>query len=142
MTLTVIISYGQTEQDSVRQDSVRQDSVITIQEVEEEPEIKQLEVPAYKLYPTENLYALIKLDTRTGKTWQVHYGISSDDFEGTLPINDWSKLSWGEEEVVGRFALYPTQNMYNFILVDQVDGRTWQVQWNNERDKRFISRIY
>ena len=38
----------------------------------------------------------------------------------------------------GRFFLYPTKNIYNFILLDQIDGRTWQVQWSYDENKRII----
>ncbi|WP_452218351.1 hypothetical protein [Lacinutrix undariae] len=129
LTLTVVFSYGQTEQDSI----------ITTQEVKKMTEVQQLEVPIYKIFPTENTWALLKLNTRNGKIWQVHFSISND-FEGELPLNTYS-LVLPDEEINGRFALYPTPNMYNFILLDQIDGTTWKVQWNNERDKRFIRRI-
>ena len=43
-----------------------------------------------------------------------------------------------EEEENGRFTLYPTTNTFNFILLDQIDGRTWQVQWSFEKKKRMI----
>ena len=42
----------------------------------------------------------------------------------------------------GRFKLYPTDNTYNFIMVDVTDGRTWQVQWNIDEDKRLINSFY
>ena len=42
----------------------------------------------------------------------------------------------------GRFKLYPTDNMYNFIMVDVVNGNTYQVQWNTKSKKRFISRFW
>jgi hypothetical protein len=42
----------------------------------------------------------------------------------------------------GRFFLYPTTNSYNFILLDQIDGRAWQVQWNIEKSDRMVLRIY
>ena len=42
----------------------------------------------------------------------------------------------------GRFKLYPTDNTYNFIMVDVIDGRTWQVQWNIDKDKRLVLRFY
>ena len=42
----------------------------------------------------------------------------------------------------GRFKLYPTENTYNFIMVDVIDGRTWQVQWNVNDDKRLCYRIW
>lgn len=129
LTLTVVYSYGQTEQDSIS----------VVQKVEKKSEIQQLEVPIYKLFPTENTWALLKLNTRNGKIWQVHFSISND-FEGELSLNSYSLVS-PDEEINGRFTLYPTPNMYNFILLDQIDGTTWKVQWNNERDKRFIRRI-
>jgi hypothetical protein len=50
-------------------------------------------------------------------------------------------LAKGKEQMNGRFFLYPTTNIYNFMLLDQVDGRVWQVQWSFEEDKRFLTRI-
>jgi hypothetical protein len=133
LTLSAINSYGQIEQDSI---SRFQEVKI---QVEKKAETRKLEVPIYKLFQTENTWALIKLNTRNGKIWQLHYSISND-FEGELPINTYS-LVLPDEEINGRFTLYPTTNMYNFILLDQIDGSTWKVQWNNERDKRFMRRI-
>ena len=46
-----------------------------------------------------------------------------------------------EEEKNGRFFLYPTQNVWNFILLDQLDGRVWQVQWSIEEKNRMVIRI-
>jgi hypothetical protein len=131
LTLTSICSYGQVEKDSLR----------TVRDIERKAEIIQLEAPIYKLFPTKNTWASLKLDTRNGKIWQVHYSISNEGYEGTLSINSFS-LVLPEEEIYGRFNLYPTENMYNFILLDQINGNTYQVQWNNDNDKRFISRIY
>lgn len=101
-----------------------------------------IEVPIYKLFPTQNYWTFIKLDTRNGKMWQVHFTISNDGYQGELILNSSSLVWTKEEEVNGRFTLYPTNNIYNFILIDQIDGRTYQVQWNNDKDKRFVSRIY
>lgn len=129
LILSVAHLYGQPEQDST---SIKL-------EVDKKTEIQQLEVPIYKLFPTENTWALLKLNTRNGKIWQVHYSISND-FEGELSLNPYS-LVLSDDEINGRFTLYPTPNMFNFILLDQIDGTTWKVQWNNEPDKRFIRRI-
>lgn len=125
LTLFVLRSQGQTQQDSTS----------TTQQIE-----KHVEVPIYKLFPTENYWTFIKLDTRNGKMWQVHFTISNEGYQGELILNSRS-LVW-TEEVNGRFTLYPTKNMYNFILLDQIDGRTFQVQWNNDKEKRFVSPIY
>ena len=131
LTLTSIFSYGQVEKDSIR----------TVQEIERKAEIIPLGSPIYKLFPTKNTWASLKLDTRNGRIWQVHYSVSKEGYEGTLSINPYS-LVLPEEEIKGRFNLYPTENMFNFILLDQLNGNTYKVQWHNEDDKRFIRRIY
>lgn len=74
--------------------------------------------------------------------WQVHFTISNDGYQGELILNP-NSLVWTEEEMInGRFTLYPTNNIYNFILLDQINGKAYQVQWNSDKDKRFVSRIY
>ena len=37
-----------------------------------------------------------------------------------------------------RYRLFPTQNMYNFILLDQIDGYTYQVQWHGDEENRGV----
>ena len=44
--------------------------------------------------------------------------------------------------VVGQFKLYPTKNMFNFIMVNVIDGTTWQVRWSVDEDKRIINLIW
>ena len=73
--------------------------------------------------------------------WQVHLSVNADGFEGQIVLNSTS-LVIEEDEIKGRFTLYKTENTYNLILLDQIDGRVWQTQWNSEQEKRFISRIY
>ena len=93
----------------------------------------------YKLYETTNLWTFLKLDTRTGKIWQVQYSVKGPEyrFESVLNAED---LSYGNTKP-GKYELYKTQNMYNFILLDKVEGKTWQVQWGEE-DSRMVLRIY
>ena len=43
---------------------------------------------------------------------------------------------------VDRFTLYPTTNIWTFLLLDQVEGTPYQVQWSQEANKRFVMRIY
>jgi hypothetical protein len=134
----VSYSQGQTQQDSAN--TMQQNQVAEQQK--QITEVQLLEVPIYKLFPTENYWTFIKLDTRNGKMWQVHFTISSDGYQGELTLNSRS-LVWSEEdEINGRFILYPTKNVYNFILLDQIDGRCYQVQWNSDSSKRFVERIY
>ena len=90
----------------------------------------------YRLFPTQNMWNFIKLNTRNGQMWQVQYNPDeSKRFETYLNL---VRLVTRENEANGRFALYPTQNIYTFILIDQLDGRTWQVQWSLEAKNRLI----
>lgn len=88
----------------------------------------------YKMFPTENIWNLLKLDTKTGKIWQVQYSID-ESFRGETVLNEQALVSSDKYEN-GRFTLYPTKNIYNFILLDQIDGKMWQVQWSLEENNR------
>lgn len=91
----------------------------------------------YKLYPTENIYNFLKLDTYTGIVEQVQWSLENEK-EITVNINN-EKLSWGSSSL---FELYPTKNIYQFLLLDKSNGRTWHIQWGMESQKRWIRRIY
>lgn len=97
---------------------------------------QNVNVVPYRLFPTQNMWTFIKLDTRNGQMWQVQYAIKSD----SRFVTDLSSepLVFKNEEVNDRFTLYPTQNIYTFILLDQLDGRTWQVQWSTTPENRGI----
>ena len=95
----------------------------------------------YQLFSTPHIGTFIKLDTRNGKIWQVHFSVNSNQYEGQLELNSINLVS-EVDETKGRFTLYKTENTYNLLLLDQIDGRVWQVQWNSEQEKRFVSRIY
>lgn len=94
----------------------------------------------YKLYQTENIYTFLQLDTKTGQIKQVQWSLDSDK-EGSVTING-DDLSYGFGYGSGSFELYPTKNMYQFILLDKTDGRKWHVQWGMDYDKRWIRRIW
>lgn len=94
----------------------------------------------YQLFPTQNIWTFIKLDTRNGKMWQVHFSVKEDELQGELVLNSLSLVS-KEKEVKGRFTLYPTDNIYNFLLLDQIDGNVYQVQWSFDAEFRGVFRI-
>lgn len=94
----------------------------------------------FKLYQTENIYTLLQLDTKTGRIDQVQWSLESNN-EGSVSINK-EDLSFGYGYGSNSFELYPTKNMYQFILIDKTDGRKWHVQWGMEDSKRWIRRIY
>lgn len=95
----------------------------------------------FKLYPTGNMWNFLKLDTRNGKIWKVQFHTDSDKrFERYL--NDISLVfPFKEDEIPGRFELHKTENIYNFVLLDKIDGRVWQVQWSMNQEKEFVNRI-
>lgn len=90
----------------------------------------------YTLYKTDNMYTFLKLDTRTGKIWQVHWTI--DENKGDRVILPLSTEILSLDTKDGRFALFPTANMYNFVLLDTIDGKTWQVQWSFKESNRVV----
>lgn len=94
----------------------------------------------YRLYKTKNTYNFIKLDTRTGQMEMVQWTTSG--YPGTYTLSDIKRVDNPEDEIPGRFTLYATTNFYNFVLLDQIDGRTWQVQWSTDPDEMMVVRIY
>ena len=94
----------------------------------------------YQLFPTENVWTLLKLDTRNGVISIVHFSLNDDSLRGEGVVNGFP-LVREEDQKVGRFTLYPTQNMYTFILLDKISGQTYQVQWSPKAKERFILSI-
>lgn len=90
---------------------------------------------AYQLYPTQNMYTFLKLNTRNGRIWQIQYSLEDNRFESFLNI---IPLVSEEDESNGRFELYPTENIYTFILLDHISGDTYQVQWSQEYSNRLV----
>lgn len=88
----------------------------------------------YKLFPTQNVFTFIKLNTRNGQMWQIQ----SDKVNKNKAVTTLSAIALAtkKEERNGRFFLYPTVNISNFILLDQIDGRMWQVSWGREKDRK------
>lgn len=117
-------------------------TMLTFAQSTSQPPIQSISTDStvvYRLFATNNIYNFIKLNTRNGQMWQVQWSLKDNQFETTL--SDISRVD-KEEERNGRFFLYPTTNIYNFILLDQIDGRAWQVQWSIEEKNRMVIRIY
>ena len=119
IVLTTVGSSAQTTESVINKNN--QESLLTVK---------------YRLYPTQNMWTFIKLNTRNGKMWQIQFDVEENNrFETYLNI---LPLVAKEKEVNDRFTLYPTQNMWTFILLDQYNGKTWQVQWSQEPENRGI----
>lgn len=95
----------------------------------------------YKLYSTENIYTFLQLDTRTGKIKQVQWSLDEKK-EWSIALND-IDLTYGIAigKDIDRFELYPTKNMYQFILLDKATGDKWHIQWGFEDAKRWVKPI-
>lgn len=142
VSIFFIKSFAQN--DSILISSDRNDSIAiaTSNLVDKIFRVKLIEIDSnrYKLYPTENIYNFLKLDTQTGRIDQIQWSLDSKkEFSSSLNREDLSTL-WSE--TANSFELYPTQNMYQFILLDKATGRTWHVQWGLSDNKRWIKRIY
>ncbi|MGM9763599.1 MAG: hypothetical protein ACI3ZQ_06230 [Candidatus Cryptobacteroides sp.] len=133
-------SFAQTQRDSLSDGMTQKDS-LTIGYLER---ISQHTAPCYKLYPTDNMWTFLELETFSGRIWQVQYSIKGADYRFKTFLNRESMIPFYDAtgEYAGRFELYKTQNMYNFILLDTENGNTWQVQWSTEDQGRTVLRIW
>ena len=95
---------------------------------------------SFRLFKTQNMHIFIKLDTRNGKMKLVQFSTSDINSIMQVSLND-QELAVGADAKNGRFYLYPTENFYTFLLIDQIDGRVWQVQWSTNPEQHAILRI-
>ena len=134
----------------------------------------------YVVYPTENIYTSLLLDTQTGRIWQIQIGVGDNSDRMRSVLSD-TYYSYDEYQMkidyeialkewedtpeddrgdmyqdfkptlesykdglgkIGQYKLYATDNMYNFIMVNTELGYTYQVQWNIDKDLRFVTLIW
>ena len=74
----------------------------------------------YQLFPTQNMWNFIKLNTRTGQMWQVQFDVK----ESNRLVSDLNLLPLvaNEKEANNRFTLYPTQNMWTSFYLTNLMG--------------------
>ena len=82
----------------------------------------------YEFFQTRNYHNQLRLNTKTGEVYQVQ------DDGGSWIVNN---AFTPESTTPYRYWLYPTQNMWTFILVDMFTGKLWQTQYSVEGDNRF-----
>ncbi len=92
----------------------------------------------YQLFPTKNYWTFIKLDTRNGKLWQVHFTVKDDGGRDELSLNLIS-LVGKEKGTAGRFTIYPTENMYNFYYSTRLRVKSIKCngQWRKKTEVLF-----
>ena len=84
----------------------------------------------FTLYPTQNNWTFLLLDQLVGKIWQLNWDTKPEK-SGIVPLNN-SSLIGEQNEIANRFTLYPTQNIWNYLLLDKIDGRLWQIRWSKK----------
>ena len=138
--------FAQTDSVSANVDTIKPPTIEErLANIEQRLEVIDIDLSLknrYKMYPTENMYNLLRLDTKTGRIWQVQWYLDDSSKEGTWVINNEDLSNWRGGYGSNSFELYPTQNMYQFILIDKTEGRMWHVQWGIGDTKRWIRRIY
>lgn len=91
----------------------------------------------YRLFSTQNLWTVLELDTQSGQLWQLQ--ISGPNSAASIaPVNSKLLVSGGRP---GRFTLCPTGNMWNFVLLDQETGQTWQAQFSMDEKERGLMNL-
>ena len=92
---------------------------------------KNAKVGRYKVYPTTNTYTSLRLDTATGEVYALQIGMNRDSERMKYLICD---ALWDEDDdlTIGRYELFPTKNIYNFILLDTINGNSFQIQWSTK----------
>ena len=88
----------------------------------------------FRMFKTKNTWNYIELDTATGKAWQVQFTVNDEPNRKKMVISGEALAKDGKP---GRFTLHPSRNMYNFVMLDQETGKTWQIQWATD-DSRGI----
>ena len=101
--------------------------------------INQKSAQNFKLYPTDNIWTFLELDTAHGRIWQVQFSLdNTNKYSVPLSTIDLVEDNSFKQAFAGRFELYKTKNLYNFILLDTATGATWQVQWSQDVNSRGI----
>lgn len=95
-------------------------------------------IPRYKMFESGGIpYSLIKLDTATGRVWQVLFkgGIAESE---VVAIDDNSLLSSCEDEIPGRYELHSAPFFCTFVLLDTKKGDTYLVHCSStDPDQRY-----
>jgi hypothetical protein len=92
----------------------------------------------FELYPTYNMWNFLLLDTFYGRVWQVQFSL--DHSQGFWSINKSSLVS--QKNLLKRFYLTFTNNMWTFLLIDNITGNIWKCQFSVEGDNyRYIEKI-
>lgn len=98
--------------------------------------VSQSPIMPWRLFKTSNMWNYLQLNTSTGIIFLLQFDINGYN-RGIVNIINKDPLVNDDAYIPGRFTLYPTDNIYTFILLDQINGNSWQVQWSFESGQCF-----
>lgn len=132
-----VYAINELKRDVKMSDSITNES---LKAIENQLSALHKDSPRFKMCQTENNHILLKIDTRIGRVWMVQYALKNFDEAMTVSINYYGVV-FENEGWNGRFELYPTKNMYNFIMLDTGTGTAYQVQWSTDAVNTFVREI-
>ena len=131
-----------TESDSIATSIINSTSTIDAEKsIKVHGEVLAKSINRYKIYPTSNMYNFLKLDTRMGYIYRIQWS-HEDKKRYETYVNYKLLVDYEDDLVNGRFEIYPTSNIYSFLLLDKINGRVWHCQWGFESGENWIKRIY
>ena len=74
-TLVAQCAFAQTPVDTFRQQQMQMDSI----KVHLLTRINQHTAQCYKLYPTDNIWTFLELETSSGRIWQVQWSTEAEN---------------------------------------------------------------
>ena len=98
---------------------------------------EQLRDDVFELYPTKNMWTFLKLNTITGQIWIVQWSTNREN-RFTYPLSEEVRIAENDKMQTGRFSLIETDNMYTFLMLDNITGVCYQVQWSFDEDERLV----
>ena len=131
-----------TELDSIATSIINSTSTIDAEKsIKVHGEVLAKSTNRYKIYPTSNMYNFLKLDTKMGYIYRIQWSYDNNKRYETY-VNYKSLVGDEDDWVNDRFEIYPTTNIYSFLLLDKIDGRVWHCYWSFESGGNGIQRIY
>ena len=92
------------------------------------PVIPQRLGARYRLFSMGKAGNFLELDTQTGLLWQLQFPMEKNAVSRVkVLINSRPFARAGKN---GRFTVHPTNNLENFLLLDHLSGRVWQVTFD------------
>ena len=113
-----ISALAQNQTNSSSNKTANDSTLIKIQALVEDIDFRIHGLDRYKLYPTENIYNFLQLDTMTGKIEIVQWSLD-DDKEGSATLNN-EDLSDGLREFIKFVLIYGCYWLYTLCCISNL----------------------